>query len=84
MTKIFVVAAMLLNICVIVSLGNFEDIAICDWACENLAYLHKIHTFKQWHLILSLFMVKMFCKLYLLSNGFVNVAKSFSSTALLV
>ena len=32
-TKIFVVAAMLLSVCVVVSLGNFEDIAMCSlWA----------------------------------------------------
>ena len=41
---------------------------ICDWACENRAYLHKIHMFRKSHISWSLFMVKTFCKIYLLSN----------------
>ena len=25
----------------------FLEITICDWACENRAYLHKIHMFRK-------------------------------------
>ena len=43
-------------------------INFCDWACKNQAYLHKIHMFRKLHLSWSLFVVKTFCKFYLLSK----------------
>ena len=45
----------------------FPRKVICDWACENRAYLHKLHMFIKWHFSWSLFMINTFCKLYLLS-----------------
>ena len=41
---------------------------ICDWACKNQAYLHKLHMFRKWYFPQSQFMINMFCKIHLLSN----------------
>ena len=37
------------------SYSNREMIkCICDWACNNRAYLHKLHIFRKWHFSWSL------------------------------
>ena len=50
--------------------------SICDWACKNRAYLHKLHMFRKWYFSWSLFMMFM-CKFYLLSFWFMNKALRF-------
>ena len=50
------------------------EMYICDWACENRAYLHILHMFKKWYFSWSLFMINTFCKLYLLSYSCINAS----------
>ena len=50
---------------------------ICDWACENRAYLRKLHMFRKWYLSWYLLTLFQFCKLFLLCYGFVNTAGRF-------
>ena len=49
----------------------------CDWACENRAYLHKLHMFRKWYFSGSVLKIFMFCNFYLLSYWFVNKALRF-------
>ena len=52
-----------------------HTIIICDWACENRAYLHKLHTFRKWCSFWSVLMIFVFCKHLLLSYWFVNKSR---------
>ena len=39
---------------------------ICDWACENRAYLHKLHMFRKEYIASSLCMINDFCNLHII------------------
>ena len=47
---------------------------ICDWACKNRAYLHKLHVFIKWYFSWFVLKVLRFCNFSLLSYWFVNMA----------
>ena len=51
----------------------------CDWACENRAYLHKLHMFRKRYISWSLSMISNFCSLYIIPYEFVNKSKKFHS-----
>ena len=53
------------------------NICICDWACKNRVYLHKIHMFKNWYFSWSVLMIFTFCKPSLLPYWYVNKAQRF-------
>ena len=52
-------------------------LSICDWACDNRAYLHKLHIFRKCYFSWTVLMIFMFCKLSLLSYWFKNMALRF-------
>ena len=67
-----------ITIAMVVDVGWIGVKCKCDWACENRAYLHKLHMFRKWYFSWSVLMIFMFCKLFLLSYWFVNKAWRFN------
>ena len=49
----------------------------CDLACENWAYLHKLHIFRQWYFSWFLLKIFMFGELSLLSYWTMNKVNKF-------
>ena len=49
------------------SISPRKLLCICDWACENQAYLHKVHMFRKLYFSWTVLMIFMFCKFSLLS-----------------
>ena len=45
----------------------FRINTICDWACENRAYLHKLHMFRKWYFSWFVLKIFMFCNFYLIA-----------------
>ena len=51
---------------------NLEEDLICDWACKNRAYLHKLHMFRERSISWCICMINNFCKLYIIPYEFLN------------
>ena len=48
---------------------SFTTYIICDWACKNQAYLHKLHMFRKGYISSSLCMINDFCDLHITPYG---------------